>query len=104
MIRHMTNKRKCIVSLRDEEGVEQHSAELVAESLYEAAALAIQQFRRSEWSRGASLEAGTLRVEVCEPSTFYRVKVRDVENWLARSAGKPREVAARQKVRAKLRT
>jgi hypothetical protein len=103
MIRHMPNKRKCIVSLRDEEGVE-HSAELVAESLYEAAALALQQFRRSEWSREASLEAGTLRVEVCEPSTFYRVKVRDVENWLARSAGKPREVAARQKVRAKLRT
>ena len=43
MIRHMPNQRKCIVTLRDHEGVE-HAAELVAESLYEAAALAIHSF------------------------------------------------------------
>jgi hypothetical protein len=58
--------------LRDGEGVE-HVAEVTAESLYEAGALALQQFRRAEWSREASLDAGTLRVEVCE-STFHNVK------------------------------
>ena len=61
--------RECIVSFRDREGVEK-IAEVAAESLIEAAGLALNQFRRAEWSRQASLETGTLRVEVCE-STFY---------------------------------
>jgi hypothetical protein len=64
----MGHGRKCIVSFRDGEGVE-HVAEVTAGSLYEAGALASQQFRRSEWSREASLDTGTFRVEVCD-STF----------------------------------
>jgi hypothetical protein len=48
-----------------------HSTEVAAESLYEAAALALQQFRRFEWSREAAFDAATLRVEVWEPSTVY---------------------------------
>jgi hypothetical protein len=67
----MGNERKCVVSFRDQEGVE-HVAEVIAESLYEAGALALQQFRRGEWSREASLDTGALRVEVCE-STFYKL-------------------------------
>jgi len=82
----MANGRKCVVSFRDREGVE-HLAEVTAESLYEAGAFALQQYRRSEWSREASLDTGTLRVEVCEPSTFYRVKVAELEAWLKRSEG-----------------
>jgi hypothetical protein len=50
----------------------------MAASLYEAGALALQHFRRAEWSREASLDAGTLRVEGCE-STFYNVKVAELE-------------------------
>src|SRR5580704_4861067 len=96
----MGNTRKCVVTFRDAEGVE-HAAEITAESLYEAAALALRQFRRAEWSREASFDAGTLSVEVCEPSTFYRVKVADLEQWLARPGGKPREIVLRQKIRAK---
>jgi len=61
----MGQPRKCAVSFRDGEGVE-HLAEVTAESLYEAGALALRQFRRAEWSREASLDAGTLRVEVCD--------------------------------------
>jgi hypothetical protein len=92
--------RGCIVRLRDAEGVE-HVVEVTAGSLYEAGALALQQFRRSEWSREASLDAATLRVEVCE-STFYNIKVSELENWLKRTGGKPNEVAMRQKVRNRL--
>jgi hypothetical protein len=60
------------------------------------------EHRRSDWSREASLDAGTLRVEVRE-STFYNVKVAELEAWLKRTGGAPRDVALRQKVRSQLR-
>jgi hypothetical protein len=96
----MGQPRRCLVSFRDDQGVE-HIAYVTAASLYEAGAVALQQFRRSEWSREASLDAGTLRVEVCE-STFYNIKVAELENWLKRTGGKPNEVALRQKLRSRL--
>lgn len=96
----VSQPRKCVVSFRDSEGVE-HVAEVAAESLYEAGALALQQFRRCDWSREASLEAGTLRVEVCE-STFYNVKVAELESWLKRTGGAPRDVAMRRKIQGRL--
>jgi hypothetical protein len=95
-------QRKCVVSFRDTEGVE-HVAEVTAESLFEAAALALNQFRRADWSREESLDAGTLRVEVCE-STFYNVKVAELEAWLKRTGGAPRDIIARQKANDRLRT
>jgi hypothetical protein len=88
------------VSFRDGEGIE-HAVEVTAASLYEAGAFALQQFRRSEWSREESLDTGTLRVEVCE-STFYNIKVAELEDWLKRSGGKPSEVALRQKLRSRV--
>src|ERR1700680_1178395 len=81
--------RRCLVSLRDAEGVE-HVVEVTAASLYGARALALQQFRRCEWSRESSLDAATLRVEVCE-STFYNIKVSELEDWLKHTGGKPNE-------------
>lgn len=96
----MGQPRRCIVSFRDGEGIE-HAVEVTAASLYEAGALALQQFRRSEWSREESLDTGTLRVEVCE-STFYNIKVAELEDWLKRSGGKPSEVALRQKLRTRV--
>ena len=96
----MGQPRRCIVSFRDGEGIE-HAVEVTAASLYEAGALALQQFRRSEWSREESLDTGTLRVEVCE-SMFYNIKVAELEDWLKRSGGKPSEVALRQKLRTRV--
>jgi hypothetical protein len=98
----MGQPRRCVISFRDGEGVE-HVAEVIAASLYEAGALALQQFRRAEWSREASLDTATLRVEVCE-STFYNLKVSELEDWLKRTGGKPNEVALRHKVRTRLGT
>jgi hypothetical protein len=96
----MGQPRKCLVRFRDRAGVE-HVAAVTAESLYEAGAVALQQFRRSDWSREESLDAGTLRVEVCD-STFYNVRVSDLETWLRRSGGAPRDVATKNKVRTRL--
>jgi len=96
----MAQPKLCHVSFRDTEGVE-HVAEVAAESLYEAGALALQQFRRADWSREASLDAGSLRVEVCE-SAFYTVKVAALEAWLKRSGGSPCEMTMRQAIKKKL--
>ena len=98
----MGEPRRCLVSFRDHDGVE-HVAEVTAASLFEAAAVALNQFRRADWSREASLDTATLRVEVCE-STFYNVKVAELEAWLKRTGGAPRDVIARQKVRTRLET
>src|SRR5260370_30272394 len=100
MICAVPQPRKCIVSFRDAKGVE-HVAEVMAESLFEAAALGLNQFRRADWSREASLDTGTLHVEVCE-STFYNVKVAELEAWLNRTGGAPQDIIARQKVRSRL--
>src|SRR5690349_11661762 len=96
----MGQSRRCLVSFRDGDGVE-HIAEVTAQSLFESGALALQQFRRSDWSREASLDTGTLRIEVCE-STFYNLKVPELEAWLKRTGGAPRDVAMRRKIHDKL--
>ncbi len=96
----MGHPRTCLVTFRDTHGVE-HIAEVTAESLFEAGALALQQFRRADWSREASLDAATLRVEVCE-STFYHLKVAELEAWLKRTGGSPRDVTIRQRVKSRL--
>ena len=40
-------------------------------------------------------------MEVCE-STFYNVRVEELEDWLKRTGGKPSEVALCHKVRSRL--
>jgi hypothetical protein len=94
--------RKCVVKLRDAEGVE-HAAQVSAESLYEAACLALRQFRRSAWSRETAVDAGTLQVEVWESPTVYKISVARLEKWLSRAGGSPREVVLRQKIRGILK-
>jgi len=96
----MASSKKCFVSFRDTDGVE-HVAEVVAGSLYEAGALALKQFRWSDWSREASFETGTLRVEVCE-SNSYNIVVADLEQWLKKTGGSPREMTLRNNIRSKL--
>jgi len=89
--------KKCIVTFRDAEGVD-HAAVVTAESLYEAAVVALRQFRRADWSREDSLDLGSLRIEVWEQPTIYRVEVAKLEAWLKRSGGSPREVVLRTKL------
>ena len=97
----MASIRECVIKFRDGEGVE-HSVEVAASSLYEAAALALNKFRRCDWSREVSFEAGTLCVELWEKPTIHRVSIAELENWLKRTGGKPREVALREKLRRTL--
>jgi hypothetical protein len=96
----MGSSKKVLVSFRDADGVE-HVVEIVAGSVFEAAALALKQFRKRDWSREASFETGVLRVEVFETS-FYNLLVSDLEAWLKKSGGSPREMTMRNNILSKL--
>ena len=70
-----------------------HSVEVAAESLYEAAALAVQEFRRHPWSDG--IEPGTmtkLEVNIKSPMTTHEVNIRQLENWVSGSAKGLRDI------------
>lgn len=93
----MPGPRKCIVKLRDRDGVE-HAVQVTAESWYEAAILGLRQFRRSAWRRESSLKGAKLRIEVWEPPTFYDTCVDKIENWLAQPGTSPRDMTLRKKL------
>jgi hypothetical protein len=100
----MPTTRKCLVTFRDKSGVE-HAVDIPeAESLYEAAILALHRFRDADWSREASLDVGKLRVEVWNWPTVYNVEVAEVEAWFKRPGGTPHDVALRSKLRSLIDT
>lgn len=98
----MPRARKCVVKLRDDDGVE-HAVPVMAGSLYEASCLALHQFRRSDWSRESALDTRTLQVEVWDAPTVYKIDVARLEKWLERKGGSPREVAMRETIRSRMK-
>src|SRR5437773_583635 len=77
------------------------SVEIAAESLYEAAALAVREFRRHPWSDGIEPGAATrLAIHVKTPTTTYEKSIRQLENWLASSAKSPQDALLKARLRA----
>jgi hypothetical protein len=69
----------CVVSFAGERGV-RHSVEVTAETLYEAAAMALSIFRQSEWANGVG--PGTeLTVSVKNPETKHIVTAIQIRRW-----------------------
>jgi hypothetical protein len=89
--------RSCVVSFIGASGI-CHSVEVTAETLYEAAVLAVTRFRQDIW--GEVIGAGTkLDIQVREVSTTHSLTLQQVERWLA-SPGSPYD--ASRKARLKL--
>ena len=76
--------RACTVSFV-ERGA-QHSVDVDAESVYEAAALALKAFRHRVYIKGPSRHA-MLEIQVQAP-TRVKVKVADVLEWLYQTPGR----------------
>jgi hypothetical protein len=95
--------RSCLVSFTDHKGV-QHSVEVTAETLFEAAALGVALLRKDGWiDQGLAL--GTkLRVDVREPGTSHTVTVSQVERWLNGATSRPNERVRKDRLRELLRT
>ena len=92
----MTLKR-CAVSFTDVRGI-RHSADVEAESLYEAAVQGIRRLNQDPWIE--RIGPGTkLEIEVHEPSTKHVLSVDQVERWLAGATANPTEATKKKKLK-----
>jgi hypothetical protein len=91
MLRRMA---ACTVSYLDTSGI-RHSVEVEAESLYEAAALAVKAFRRHDCEpRGLE----KLEVEM-RSSVTHTLTIKRLEEWLAGACKNPREAVMKERLR-----
>lgn len=84
----------CVVSYLDTEGL-RHTVEVQAQSLYEAAVLAIRTFRDHDCEPGPASE---LEVEI-RTSVVHTVTPRRVHEWLNGGAKTPKEAVIKEKLR-----
>jgi hypothetical protein len=85
--------KTCLVSFTGTSGI-RNSVEVVAETLYEAAALALKCLRQAEW--GDVIGPGTkLEVQVREPATMHTVTVQQIQRWCDGVAVSPDELIRR---------
>lgn len=87
----------CVVSYLDTEGL-RHTVEVEAESLYEAAVLAIRTFRQHHCEPG---QVSTLEVEV-RSSVIHTITPRRIHEWLNGGAKTPKEAVMKERLRALL--
>jgi hypothetical protein len=84
----------CIVSYLDLDGI-RHSVEVQADSLYEAAVLAIKVFRDHGWEPPPLAK---LEVEI-RTSITHEVTYKKVKQWLRAGAKSPKEQADKERLR-----
>ncbi len=94
----MPELRTCRVSFHDADGIV-HSVEVTAQSLFEAAVLAIKAFRAAEWMTSGPGSATVLEVSVLRPVARHLIPLRDVTAWLEANGRTPREQASKQRLR-----
>jgi hypothetical protein len=89
--------RSCRVTIRDIEGIE-HTAEVTAESLYEAVALGLRAIRQSSWAENIG-QNFTIRVLARDTPVEHTLEFREFHKWLEQPGRSPREITARSRVR-----
>ena len=92
--------RACLVSVIDIRGV-RHTAEVTAESLYEAAALGLAALKRDGWS-GQVGPATRIDIRVQEPVITHQLTVQQIDRWLDGATVNPTETLKKQKLRSLL--
>jgi hypothetical protein len=92
--------RPCTVSFKGAQGI-RHSVDVEAESLYEAAVLAIQRLNRDPWLENIG-PATVLDVEVREPGTKHSLSLQQVERWLGGATTNPNEAMKKAKLKMML--
>ena len=88
----MPTARTCLVSFNDTNGIRH---EVAASTLYEAAMLAMAEFRRCGFTADTPGPGTRLTVTVRAPATSHEVQWGKVETWL-QSAAKPNAQALRK--------
>ena len=77
----------------------EHTVEVTARSLYEAAGRGLHFLRQNEWIDGIHQNL-TITIAVKEPEVEHKVRIRDFENWLASNGKSPAEQALKTDLRA----
>ena len=85
---------KCYVSYVDISGI-RHSVEVEADSMYEAAALAVRVFKEHDCEPGAM---GQLEVEI-RTSITHTLTVRKLNDWLNGGSKTPKDVALKDRLK-----
>jgi hypothetical protein len=91
--------RSCRVTVTDLEGIS-HTVEVTASTLFEAVALGLVALRGHDWVAGVPEGLAPVRVTVTNTPVEHSVRMRDFQRWLERTAGSPRDVTDRNRVRA----
>ena len=89
--------RSCAVSFVDVRGI-RHTAEVEAESLYEAAVLGIRRLSTDPWIEKIGA-ATVLDIEVREPATRHALSLQQIERWLAGATTNPSEATKKAKLK-----
>ena len=93
--------RTCHVSFTGSDGIV-HAVEVSASSLYEAAVLALAEFRRSWLMEVLPGRATRLTVTVKAPATSHELTVGKLEDWLASDGKSPKEQVEKGRLRGLL--
>ncbi len=89
--------KACSVSFTDIRGIT-HTAEVEAESLYEAAVQGIRRLNQDPWLE--RIGPGTkLEIEIREPSAKHAITVEQVQRWLAGTTKNPTEATKKAKLK-----
>jgi hypothetical protein len=88
----------CKVSFTDAVGVS-HSVTLAASSLYEAAALAVAEFKKSGFALVEVGHGTKLTIAVEAPAITHELTVGKLETWLSTNGKSPREQAIKVELR-----
>jgi hypothetical protein len=100
MVDSLVPIRTCTASFVDTDGL-RHSVDVQAETLYEAAALAIRTFREHDCAPGL---ASQLEVEARSPGVTHKVSMMKIENWLQSSAKSPSDRLLKERLKDLLAT
>jgi hypothetical protein len=95
--------RTCLVSFTDSEGIRQ-SVEVTASTLYEAAVLAIVQFRNCGFTENAPGPATRLTVAIKQPGRIHDVPWGKIEAWLQGDGRSPADQGTKIRLRELLRS
>jgi hypothetical protein len=90
---------RCRVSYTDMEGVA-HAIDVEAESLYEAVAISVAEFRQDDVNQSMPAPMTEFTVAVYRNPTEHRIRLNQVTQWAERTAmDSPAAIIKRQRVR-----
>jgi hypothetical protein len=95
---YVPTARSCSVSFTDAEGIT-HAVEITASTLFEAAVVAMAEFRRHGFAETTFGPATKLNVRVKAPEAAHVVSVARVKSWLDRVAKSPSEQVEKNRLK-----